>query len=269
MDYHISKPSVILSQYIKQYWAIDNCLPNGGIHTQRIVPSGLMEITFYLGDLPTSTESNKNINANSILSGQQKGFHDLLVSGKLSLFSVTLQPCAATLFFDIPSNEFFNRNIPLAYLVKDKIAELESRMFEPVTFDQKVQIIESFLIQQLRNTGKEYELNRMMKSVALINKAKGIIDIETLSSSACLSRKQYERMFAAYIGSSPKQFLRTVRFQNTLRVKQKNKNIQLTELAYTCGYYDQSHMISDYKMMSGISPSQYFSCCEPYSDYFQ
>jgi AraC-like DNA-binding protein len=53
-----------------------------------------------------------------------------------------------------------------------------------------------------------------------------------------------------------------------LREKHCNKSINLTELAYTCGYYDQSHMINDYKLLSGKTPAQYFSECEPYSDYF-
>lgn len=54
-----------------------------------------------------------------------------------------------------------------------------------------------------------------------------------------------------------------------LQEKQRNLSIQLTELAYTSGYYDQSHMINDYKLLSGKTPTQYFSECEPYSDYFQ
>ena len=42
----------------------------------------------------------------------------------------------------------------------------------------------------------------------------------------------------------------------------------LTTLAYDCGYYDQSHMINEFKMMSGMTPKQYFAMCEPTSDYF-
>jgi AraC-like DNA-binding protein len=70
------------------------------------------------------------------------------------------------------------------------------------------------------------------------------------------------------VGSSPKQFLRTVRFQHSLYQKQQQQDIPLTELAYRCGYFDQSHMIADYKTFSGKTPTQYFAECEPYSDYF-
>jgi AraC-like DNA-binding protein len=269
VSYHISKPSFHLSQYVKQYWAIEDCLPGEEMHMQRIVPNGLMELMFYLGNKPKSLDVNKPFLENTVLSGQQKGYYDIVVSGKLSLFSVSFRPYGAKLFFDIPSSEFFNQNTPLKYLLKEKVNELECELYESATFEGKILIIEKFLTSQLRKQTKEHEANRIVNSIALINQTYGLIDIETLASSAYLSRKQYERIFSTYIGASPKQFLRTIRFQNTLREKQKNKNIHLTELAYNCGYYDQSHMINDYKLLSGKTPTQYFSECEAYSDYFQ
>ncbi len=41
MSFQTIKPSAHLAPYIKQYWAIDNCLYEGKTHTQRIIPSGL------------------------------------------------------------------------------------------------------------------------------------------------------------------------------------------------------------------------------------
>lgn len=269
MSYYFSKPSIFLSQYVKHYWAIEDCVPNDAEHIQRIVPNGLMELMFYLGNKPKSLDKNKNISENTILSGQQKCYYDIVVSGKLSLFSISFQPYGAKMFFNIPSNEFYDKNIPLKYFLKDVVDKLECTLFESDTFDEKIRIVESFLFNQLRNNSKEYEISRIMRSIALINQANGLIDIETLSSSAYLSRKQYERTFAEYIGSSPKQFLRTVRFQNLLHKKYIYRNINLTELAYNCGYYDQSHMINEFKILTGITPTQYFSECEPHSDYFQ
>lgn len=269
MNYHFSKPSTILSQYVKHYWAIEDCMPNKSEHTQRIVPSGLMELMFYFGEKPKSLDAKKEISENTILSGHQKGYYDIVVSGKLSLFSITFQPYAAKLIFDIPSNEFFDQNVPLKYIFKNIVDALECKLYEADTFEKKVCLAEAFLINQLQNSAKQYDINRIIKSVTMINHTKGMANIDALASCACLSRKQYERIFAEYVGSTPKHFLRTVRFQSTLHKKEKNRNMPLTELAYNCGYYDQAHMINDYKLLTGITPSKYFSVCEPHSDYFQ
>jgi AraC-like DNA-binding protein len=254
--------------FVKQYWSIDDCLPEGKEHIQRIIPNGLMDMTFYLGNRPIALDKNKHLQENSILNGQQKSFYDIVVTDKLSMFSISFQPYGVKMFFDVPSNEFLNQNVPLKYLIKDSITELEENLYVAATFEDKIFVVEKFLMSLLRKNFKEYEINRIAHSIGLINRAKGMIAIETLYSASFLSRKQYERTFSVYVGTSPKQFLRTVRFQNTLYEKQKNKKISLTELAYNCGYYDQSHMIYDYKLLSGKTPSQYFAECEADSDYF-
>jgi AraC-like DNA-binding protein len=268
VSYHFAKPSFPLSLFVKQYWAIDDCLPDGKEHIQRIIPNGLMDLTFYLGNRPRALDKDKYLQENSILSGQQKSFYDIVVSGKLSMFSISFQPHGAKMFFDVPSNEFFDQNVPLRCLVRNTITELEHNLFVAGSFEGKICIVEKFLMNQLGMNFKEHEIKRIAQSIALINHAKGMITIEKLSSASCLSRKQYERTFLTSIGTSPKKFLRTIRFQNSLYEKQKNKNVSLTELAYNCGYFDQSHMIHDYRLLSGKTPFQYFSECEPYSDYF-
>jgi AraC-like DNA-binding protein len=254
--------------FVKHYWALNNCLPEGREHIQRIIPNGLMELTFYSGYRPRSLDSNRCLQDNSILNGHQKSYYDIIISGKLTMFSISLQPHGARMFFDVPTNEFFDHSVPLRYLVKNTVDDLEQNLFYAANFEDKIRVVEKFLMKQLQINYKEYEINRIANCIALVNKSKGIIDITALAKASFLSRKQFERTFLTYIGTTPKQFLRIVRFQNSLYAKQKNENLSLTELAYNSGYYDQSHMIYDYKLLSGKTPSQYFSECDPYSDYF-
>jgi AraC-like DNA-binding protein len=85
---------------------------------------------------------------------------------------------------------------------------------------------------------------------------------------ACISRKQFERVFAAKIGATPKQYLKVVRLQQALQLKSIDRNRNLTQLAYDCGYYDQSHFINEFKQQTGYTPKQYFDNNESYSDFF-
>lgn len=82
----------------------------------------------------------------------------------------------------------------------------------------------------------------MTNAIELITPTKGNVSIDFLASNACLSRKQFERKFLSYIGISPKQFLKIIRFQNAIYFNQTTSFNKLTELAYKVGYYDQSHL---------------------------
>lgn len=269
MSSFFARPSLYLAPYVKHYWAIENCMPAGEVHVQRIVPNGLMELMFYLEDLPCSLDQRKPLQESVSLSGQQKRFYDLRISGKLSLFSVSLHPFGARMLFGIPADEYFDQNIPLRAVLKHEVDVLEEGLHQAVSFEDKVQVVEQFFLRRLQKAEKQYELNRIASSIGLINQAKGQADIQGLASAACLSRKQYERTFREFIGTTPRHFLRTLRFQNSLQEKNLQQDLSLGDLAFHCGYYDQAHMTNEYQLFSGKTPLQYFAECEPFSDYFQ
>ncbi len=77
-----------------------------------------------------------------------------------------------------------------------------------------------------------------------------------------------ERIFQAHIGISPKQYLKIVRFQNAIFIKQNSKAITLTDLAYEAGYYDQSHFIKEIKDLAGKTPKKLFESEEIISHLF-
>ena len=269
MAYHISKPSFQLSRFIKNYWALENCLPDGEEHIQRIVPSGLLELIFYFNDKPEPAARNRSINENTFITGQLGEYYDLKITGKMSLFSIIFQPHGLAAFLDLPLQELYNQNVPLQLIFKQEVNEVESQLFEAKSFTERIAIVENYFFKLLISKGLRYNYERINNSIRKINQSKGIVDINDLALEACYSRKQFERNFSSLVGTTPKQFLKIIRFQHAIDKKSRDKSISLTELTYQCGYYDQAHMINDFQKLSGLTPRQYFNECEPYSDYFQ
>lgn len=234
----------------------------------RIIPTGLVDISFYEGTKPSSSDERKPISEYSVVTGQSKKYYDLTLRGKLTVFSVYFYPHTLSLFIDLPLNEINDYSIPLKYLVSDA-SILEEQIISANSFMEKVNITESFLLTRLAQHKSNIQFQRISHAISMINKTQGNLSIDWLASETCLSRKQFERIFLKHVGSSPKQFLKTIRFQNALNIRAKNKTTSLTALALDCGYYDQSHMISDFNTCSGKSPKQFFKDSQPVSDYFQ
>ena len=264
----IETPFEILAPYVKSFWGVEHQVPPGGDYLYRVVPSGLAELMFYLGDLPGSLDPGKIITEKLLLSGQQKEYYDLRISGSLNLFSVVFQPHGLMVFFDLPLQELFNQNVPLRYILRDAVNELETKLYEAGSFQERKTIAETFLNRRLADSEKKYEFDRIRCCMEIIHRSGGAVGIDTLASHACLSRKQFERVFRSHVGSSPGLFLRTVRFQSAINEKARKPGLSLTELSYQAGYYDQSHMNADFQKLAGMTPGQYFASCDPYSDYF-
>ena len=91
-----------------------------------------------------------------------------------------------------------------------------------------------------------------------------MLQVSELADIACLSSKQFGRIFNMYVGMMPKEYVRIVRFQKSMWLLQ-NRCQDYAEIAYGCGYSDQSHLIRDFRQFSGTTPSQ---ITNPYSDLF-
>jgi AraC-like DNA-binding protein len=63
--------------------------------------------------------------------------------------------------------------------------------------------------------------------------------------------------FQEYLGASPTEIIKIVRLNRFLNVLHKHKEQKLTRLALEAGYYDQSHLIRDFKNFSNMSPGNY------------
>jgi AraC-like DNA-binding protein len=268
MSFHTQFPSSELSPFIKKYWGMESCGNSNQFHTQRIIPSGMPELIFMFGDKPQILNDANRTYELCSLNGHLKGFYDLQTSGSWNLFSVLFKPQGLMHFFDIPAVELLDKNVSLRFLMGTVADELQEKMAMTNDFSQRVILIELFLKQLLFRKKENYHFRRLNDSVGQIIQSGGNIQVAKLSDQACLSRKQFERLFLEYLGNSPKQMMKTIRFQRAIHQKSVDPNLTLTQLAYHCGYYDQSHMISEFKQMSGITPLQFFSSGEVFSDLF-
>lgn len=82
----------------------------------------------------------------------------------------------------------------------------------------------------------------------------GMQKIDVLVDKACLSNRQFERAFKDRMGVSPKFYSRLVRFGNAWLLKENNPAMTWTEVAHQCHYFDQMHMIRDFKTFADVNP---------------
>lgn len=260
-SFEVIQPSIELSPYIKNYWFLK---ANAANHVQGIIPTGNINLFFHRGN-PLSLENTNNFLPHTFISGQTTTYSNLVQSGITDMICVTFHAFGARMFFEEPMYEFKEQSIALDLLDNPEIVELGKRLQDTFNNQTCVQLIESFLKKRYLHT-KEYNFKRITAVVDAVGM--GDVVIDNLTDISCLSYKQFKRIFAEYVGLNPKEFMRVIRFQRALYTLQTNPAMSLTELAYACEFYDQSHLISEFKHFSGYTPKEYIAICDPYSDYF-
>ncbi len=256
------QPSALLMPYVKQYWLMKS---DSGGHTQGIVPTGYISMYFHRAS-PLLSIERKEILAQSYISGQTADYSNLELTGSMNLLCVDFQSFGASAFFKIPLDEFKNENISINNIEDKELAVLEKQVLNEADDQICIRLIEQFLIKRLYSF-KDYNYKRILATIKVVN-SNPQIDINTLADISCLSYKQFNRIFTKHIGTTPKEFTRIIRFQRAIYTLQLRPEISLTQLAFECGYYDQPHLVREFKSFSGYTPTEYLTICAPYSDYF-
>jgi AraC-like DNA-binding protein len=92
------------------------------------------------------------------------------------------------------------------------------------------------------------------RAVQLIAAGDELPRVPRLAAELGVSERQLRRGFDEVIGLSPKHYLRVVRFRRALRAARGSGVADWARIAEQVGYYDQAHLIADFREMSGMTP---------------
>lgn len=232
---------------------------------ERVIPTGSVSLIFHRADMMMSRTEGR-LQPRAFVSGVSTGFSDLRATGVLDMFVVVFRPPGSGAFLNAPVGEFRNMNVSVEDTGDSELMALSEMIMEARSDESAVAMVERFLVSRLHGHD-EYTHRRIGMALQAINNDPDA-NVGVVAGIACLSAKQFNRVFSAQVGVRPKEFMRIVRFQRALYILQSGQPVNFAQLAAGCGYYDQAHMIREFREFSGYTPLEYISACTPYSDYF-
>ena len=194
----------------------------------------------------------------ALLSGVQgpsQSYRRFTIDQPFGMFGVYLYPYAIPQLFGSPVYSLANQLPDLQSWLGADGAALEEQMMLARSNSRRVKIMTLFLEKRL----KQYDpsIHPLTKAISGLINDKQSMRVHELSSTYFLSVRQFERKFKELAGLPPKLYTRILRFQAATQQYRGSKS--LTDIAYSCGYYDQSHFIHDFKEFSGLHTKAYFS----------
>lgn len=83
---------------------------------------------------------------------------------------------------------------------------------------------------------------------------------KTIAEKHNITTKTLIKLFKKHLGKTPANFRKNVRFRQAInKYKSKEKTEKLTDITFATTYFDQSHMIRDFKAMTGKTPKVFFN----------
>ena len=257
MRYETFPATPKLTPYVRFFWVLESDLSEGEEFVHRSVADGSVEIVFhYLGTFSDICDLGiSELSPLSNIQAQSTGFRRFVTRTSFGIFGAYLYPFAIPRLFAMPATDLTNLSPDLYSVFGTEGKLLEEQMCTAADNEARVRIISTFLESKLEANRRELPI--VHTAVHTIMNSGGLIKVDDLAKDFRLSTRQFERRFKEFAGLSPKLYANVIRFQ--VAAAQRSSGIRdLTEIAYNCGYYDQSHFINDFRRFSGYSPKEYF-----------
>lgn len=227
---------------------------------ERIVPSGTIEMVINLHEDelriydPAQPERCKRFSG-AVVSGTYSGPFVIDTQEHVSVVGVHFRPGGAFPFLGTEASELANAHVDLEALWGTSAIELRERLCAAKTTAERFDLLEKALADHLfRPLERHYAVRFALDT---FGRAESGLAVRDVARDAGLSQRRFIQLFTREVGMSPKLYCRVRRFQQTLQTVQRAAEPNWARLALDCGYYDQSHLIHDFRFFSNLSPTEY------------
>ncbi|MDY8092795.1 helix-turn-helix domain-containing protein [Paenibacillus polymyxa] len=259
------KPSAALKAYVACYWESGpaNRVVAGNLAAsyedtallslpqeetmERVLPDGCTDILLEYDPVNKRQElSYCGTFTQPFVSARQAG-------SETRIFAVRFFPGGAHYFHGMPTHLFTGGNYRLEDIWPESIGIIGERIMEAQNFNERVRIMDKYLNQLLLRQ-RTNDCDLMKNLLHRIFVSDGSVGVKELAECEAISERQLNRKFGQWIGISPKKFSEVVRFQSVLYSIQSGGGLDWTELALKHSFFDQAHLIRDFRRFYGDSP---------------
>jgi AraC-like DNA-binding protein len=238
------RPTVALAPFVESIWFYESRHAHA---RESVLPNGRSQLLIDVD--PTRPPS-------AVLRGASTTVANIETAAMTRMVGVLFRPGGAFTLSAVPGLELQDRGVSLADLGRCDDAMLTDGVLAAPNAEATINVVERWLLARLgtpRLSTQRLELQMIAAAAAQLSMG---TSVNAVIERAGASRSRFMRVFAAHLGTTPKQFASLQRFQRAVR-SLADGPCDLAPLAHRCGYFDQAHFTHEFRKFSGRTPSSY------------
>jgi AraC-like DNA-binding protein len=230
-------PSPDLEPWIAHYWAVSWDLDHPPQRVETL-PHPNVHLVFEDGA--------------ATVSGIHTGKFTRMLEGRSQVFGVKFKAGGFRSFFDAAVGTLLNQTIPARQVFGDAIDSLLSAAHSE---DEKIEVANAFFHARIPQPDASATLAGQL--VDRILQDREIRTVDDLARQAAIGKRSLQRLFYEYVGVAPKWIIRRYRLHELVERMNAGDAIDWPQLALDLGYFDQAHLVNDFRTIVGDTPTQY------------
>lgn len=246
-----------LQRWVAHYWMVSWAMEEGQQHIVESLPHPNVHLVFTGGHTPSV-----------LVHGVPTKKFTRELAGTERVFGVKFRAGRFRGFLGRQVATIADKTIPAEDIFGEEVWRLVPLLTGDGTEEEKVAAANRFLLVQPTVQQGGYRKSTIRKDEVTEDLADAcvqqILDHPQMTKQAQLaawagcSERTLQRLFLEYVGVSPKWVIRRYRMHEFVeRMHGQTGPLDWAGLASELGYFDQSHMIQDFRHWTGYTPQQY------------
>lgn len=240
-------PGGALSKFVELLWLY--VTPLQAHAEERMLPMATTELVIDLAGGTTNSPA-------ALVVGPHSEYWALDTSRASAVIGVHFRPGGAFPFFGVPAGELHNARVPLDALWGSTAALLIEQVLAGSSPAVMFDVLERLLLNAARTLTRHRAVDFALQALSGPLARGSVSDV---CDAVGMSQRRFLERFRGEVGMAPKLYARVQRFQAVVATVQTLREVNWTDIAAACGYFDQAHFIHDFRAFSGFTPAQYLA----------
>lgn len=177
--------------------------------------------------------------------------------GHSELVQLAVDPLAIPALFGVPAGELSGMAVGLDALAGPDASLLIDALGHLDRGHDRTETADRWAIERVDRDADRLAVAPppdVVRAVALLRASRGALRIDELATELGCSRRHLARRFATWVGVTPAEFRRLVRFEHATEALRRDPTRALGSLAVAAGYADHAHMDREFRALAGRPP---------------
>jgi AraC-like DNA-binding protein len=257
LQYEEKTPALGLREYIECYWILQS---DCSLHDELCLPDGSASLIFNFGPpyhRATCHQPGEWMEV-SPCSLSHQGKESVLISQQrpVRVLGVRFKPHGLAPFFKVSMMDFSPPFILHGEALRPFLGSLKQQLWSTACFQERIALLDEHFSRLAFDTASPDDL--VKNAISEMVKNAGNLKIGDLLDKLCVSKSTLEKKFQEHVGLSPKILSNILRFNSLVYQQQLAPAPSLTELSYKQGFFDQAHLVHNFKAFTGLTPGRFF-----------
>ncbi len=244
MNHRYLKVNSQLTDYVRTVLVLES-IPSADHSDLPLFTRGMPALLF-------KSECNNN---KIILFGQNVPEEEWAVGDNTTLIAYFFKPFSIGPIFKLPAPEMKKGSVALNLWNAQKSMALNVQFFHATSTEKRIEILDHFILSQIQTNLRECKIIQHATDKIMEDSNADVLSqiLEELN----LTERTFQRIFKKYVGITANEYRRICQFYFAFSQLKGGHFEKLTDVAYSNGYFDQSHYIRSFKEFTATTPNEY------------